>query len=58
LYNFCENSLIMTAQELTELLIENISMQLRHRNYDRCLQVRTDAKTISTALGGVSEVTR
>jgi len=58
LYNFCENSLIMTAQELTELLIENISMQLRHPNYDRCLQVRTDAKMISTSLGWESEVTR
>ena len=56
--NFCENSLIMSAEQLQALLIENISLQLRHANYDRCIQVRKDAKMISTSLGWESEVTR
>ena len=58
LLNFCENSLFMTAQELTDLLIENISMQLRHANYDRCIKVRKFAKMITTGEGQEDEVTR
>jgi len=48
----------MTAQELTDLLIENISMQLRHANYDRCMKVRKFAKMITTGEGQDDEVTR
>lgn len=58
LLNFCENSLTMTAQELTDLLIENISMQLRHANYDRCIEVRKFAKMITTGTEQDEEVTR
>lgn len=48
----------MTAQELTDLLIDNISMQLRHANYDRCMKVRKFAKMITTGEGQEDEVTR
>ena len=56
--NFCENSLIMTPTELTEVLKQNISLQLRHANYDRCIEVRKFAKMITTATGQEDAVTR
>lgn len=48
----------MNPQQLTDLLIENISLQLRHANYDRCLSVRKFAKMITTGEGQDDEVTR
>jgi hypothetical protein len=48
----------MTPQELTDLLTENISLGLRHANYDRCLAVRKFAKMITTGEGQDDEVTR
>jgi hypothetical protein len=48
----------MTPEQLLQTLIENISFQLRHANYDRCIEVKKTAKMISAAVGWEEEVTR
>ena len=48
----------MTPDQLLQILIENISFQIRHANYDRCIEVKRTAKMISAAVGWEEEVTR
>ena len=48
----------MNPQQLTDLLTENISLALRHANYDRCMEVKAFAKMISTGKDQDDEVTR
>jgi len=48
----------MTPAELTSILVDNISMGLRHANYDRTLAVKKFSKMITTGEGQSDEVTR
>ena len=48
----------MNPEQLLQTLIENISLQLRHPNYARCIEVKETAKMISAAVGWEDEVTR
>lgn len=48
----------MTPQELTDLLTENISLGLRHANYERCMEIKVFAKMISTGKDQDEQVTR
>jgi len=48
----------MNPEQLLQTLIENISLQLRHPNYGRCIEVKETAKMISAAVGWEDEVTR
>ncbi len=45
-------------EALVSLLIENISFQLRHPNYDRTVDVRNFSRMITTGEGQDAEVTR
>jgi hypothetical protein len=48
----------MTPDELLAILIDNISFQLRHANYDRAIEVKKNAKMISASIGWEDEITR
>ena len=48
----------MTPDELKLTLIDNISFQLRHPQYDRAIEVKKTARMISAAVGWEEEVTR
>lgn len=48
----------MNEQQLIDLLTENISLSLRHANYDRCIDIKKQAKMISTGKDQDDQVTR
>jgi hypothetical protein len=48
----------MTQKEIKDLLIDNISFQLRHKNYDRTIEVRKKSHSLSTGTNQEDEVTR
>ena len=48
----------MNEQALIDLLTNNISLGLRHANYERCIEVKAFAKMISTGKDQGEELTR
>jgi len=48
----------MTPSELTAILVDNISLGLRHANYARTLDVKKFCRMITTGVGQEEEVTR